>query len=183
MHQLRPCCVVPLSPLQPIPYGKDWMASLILQDIGGHHIIQALAALYERDTTSSDLRGYIKEYIGVQYNAVIEKATPGGSNIYGLPWTGPPGTSFSRFNQTVAVTALLSAIQLVDDERSSKSSDNPTSSRIPTATASPFSSKKNPTGAIIGGVVGGFVVLVVSIFSRYIRRTPYKSDEKCYIPR
>ncbi len=35
-------------------------------DIGGHHIVQALAALYERNTVSSDLREYIKEYIGVQ---------------------------------------------------------------------------------------------------------------------
>ncbi len=33
---------------------------------GGHYIVRALAALYERNTTSSDLQEYIKEYIGVQ---------------------------------------------------------------------------------------------------------------------
>ncbi|PBK86123.1 hypothetical protein ARMGADRAFT_940999, partial [Armillaria gallica] len=53
---------------------------------GGLYIVRALAALYERNTTTSNLREYIKEYIGVQYNAVIEKATFGGSNIYGIPW-------------------------------------------------------------------------------------------------
>ncbi|PBK61086.1 hypothetical protein ARMSODRAFT_1025986 [Armillaria solidipes] len=134
-------------------------------DIGGHHIVQALAALYERNTASSDLREYIKEYIGVQYNAVLKKATSGGSNIYGLPWTRPLGTSFSSFNQTVAVTALLGAIRLVDDEPSSTSSDSHTSTRTPTAkiTTSPLPPKKNATGAIIGGVMGGLVALVVTI--------------------
>ncbi|KAK0482987.1 hypothetical protein EDD18DRAFT_1362252 [Armillaria luteobubalina] len=62
---------------------------------GGHYIVRALAALYERNMTSSNLREYIKEYIGMQYNAVIEKTTLGGSNIYGIPWTGPPRTMFS----------------------------------------------------------------------------------------
>ncbi|SJL17343.1 uncharacterized protein ARMOST_20893 [Armillaria ostoyae] len=132
---------------------------------GGHYIVRALAALYERNTASSDLREYIKEYVGVQYNAVIEKATSAGSNMYTIPWTGPPSALFSSYNQTVAVTALLSAIQLVDDESSSKSSDNPTSSHTPTAkmTTSPLPQKKNTTGAIIGGVVGGLAVLVITI--------------------
>ncbi|KAK0433872.1 hypothetical protein EV421DRAFT_1909779 [Armillaria borealis] len=132
---------------------------------GGHYIVRALAALYERSTTSSDLQEYIKEYVGVQYNSVIEKATPAGSNVYTIPWTGPPSAWFSSYNQTVAVTALLSAIQLVDDDSSSKSSDNPTPSRTPTAkiTTSPLPQKKNATGAIIGGVVGGLAVLVVTI--------------------
>ncbi|KAK0237329.1 hypothetical protein EDD85DRAFT_791000 [Armillaria nabsnona] len=134
-------------------------------DIGGHHIVQALAALYERNTMSSDLREYIKEYIGVQYNAVIKKATSGGSNIYGLPWTGPPGTLFSSFNQTIAVTALLSAIQLEDNKPLSKSSDSPTSTHTPIAkmTTSPLPPNKNAMGAIIGGVMGGLAVVVVTI--------------------
>ncbi len=33
---------------------------------GGLYIVRALAALYERNTTTSNLREYIKEYIGVQ---------------------------------------------------------------------------------------------------------------------
>ncbi len=62
------------------------------------------------------------------------------------------------------MTTLLSAIQLVDDEPSSKSSDSPTSTRTPTVTAttSPLSSKKNPTGAIVGGVMGGLTALVLT---------------------
>ncbi|PBK86126.1 hypothetical protein ARMGADRAFT_1128195 [Armillaria gallica] len=151
---------------------------------GGHYIVRALAALYERNTTTSNLREYIKEYIGVQYNGVIEKATLGGSNIYGIPWTGPPRTVFSSANQTVAVSALLSGIQLLNNQPLSKpsdsptssgistESDNPTSTRTPTTntTTSPLSSKKKPTGAIVGSVVGGLAVLVVIIVGLFLWR-------------
>ncbi|PBK61062.1 hypothetical protein ARMSODRAFT_1025971 [Armillaria solidipes] len=132
---------------------------------GGHYIVRALAALYERNMLSSDLREYIKEYIGVQYNAVIEKATSGGSNIYAMPWIGPPRTSFFSYAQTVGLTALLSAIQLVDDQSPLKSSDSPASSCTPTAkmTTSPSPSKKNTMGAVVGGVVGGLAVLALTI--------------------
>ncbi|KAK0445664.1 uncharacterized protein EV420DRAFT_1648380 [Desarmillaria tabescens] len=116
---------------------------------GGLYIVWALAALYECNMTSSDLREYIKEYIAyftlVQYNAVINQTTSGGSNIYGLPWTGAQSTLFSSAGQTVAISSLLSAIQLADDQPSSTLSDDPTSSGI-------------PTGAIVGGVIGGLVV-------------------------
>ncbi|KAK0445650.1 uncharacterized protein EV420DRAFT_1717390 [Desarmillaria tabescens] len=123
---------------------------------GGRYIVRALAALYERNTTYSDLREYIKEYIGVQYNAVIEHATSGGTNIYGSSWTGPPSTSFSSDNQTVAISALLSAIPLADDQASSKPSDTPTST-------APLSTKKSPTGVIVGGVIGGLAVAAAMI--------------------
>ncbi len=101
---------------------------------------------------------------------------------------------FSSENQTVAVTALLSAIQLVDDQSSSKSSNNPapsriSSSRTPTATVgvttSPFPPKGNPTGAIVGGVVGGLAALAVTISCvllcrrrhRQGKHTPLVGDE------
>ncbi|KAK0482988.1 hypothetical protein EDD18DRAFT_1112370 [Armillaria luteobubalina] len=131
---------------------------------GGSYIVRALAALYERNSVSSDLREYIKKYIGVQYNAIIENATLAGSNMYAIPWTGPPMTSFQSYNQTVALTTLLSAIQLVDDQPTLKS-NNPTSGRPPTATMTTSSPppKNNTTGAIVGGVIGGLVVLTVTI--------------------
>ncbi|KAK0482982.1 hypothetical protein EDD18DRAFT_1432721 [Armillaria luteobubalina] len=139
---------------------------------GGHYIVRALTALYERNSVSSDFREYIKKYIGVQYNAVIEKATSAGSNVYAIPWTGPARASFLSYNQTVALTALLSAMQLVDDQPSVKSSNNPTSSRPPTATVttSPSPPKKNTTGAIVGGVMGVLAVFVVTIVYIFLYR-------------
>ncbi|KAK0237379.1 hypothetical protein EDD85DRAFT_1008566 [Armillaria nabsnona] len=148
---------------------------------GGLYIVRALAALYERNTTTSNLREYIKEYIGVQYNAVIEKATFGGSNIYGIPWTGPPRTVFSIKNQTVAVSALLSGIQLLNNQPSSKSSDSPTTDGIPASgsptasvtISSPLLPKHNPTGAIVGGVVGGLAGLAVTVACVLLWRRRY----------
>ncbi|PBK61081.1 hypothetical protein ARMSODRAFT_1025983 [Armillaria solidipes] len=125
---------------------------IITTTVGGQYIVRALAALYERNTTSSDLREYIKEYIGVQ-------ATSNGSNIYGLPWKAPPSTSFSSDNETAAVSALLSAIQLADDQLSSASSGDPISSATLTPSAAASSTKKSLAGAIVGGVVGGLAVL------------------------
>ncbi|KAK0443426.1 uncharacterized protein EV420DRAFT_1484952 [Desarmillaria tabescens] len=89
-------------------------------------------------------------------------ATSGGSNIYGIPWTGPPSTLFSSDNQTVAISLLLSAIQLADDQASSISSDVPTSSATPspsTSTSSLLPTRKSLAGAIAGGIVGGLAVL------------------------
>ncbi|SJL17361.1 uncharacterized protein ARMOST_20911 [Armillaria ostoyae] len=53
--------------------------------VRGRYIVRALAALYDHNMTTSDLREYIKDYIGVQYSAVLQQATSNGSNIYGLP--------------------------------------------------------------------------------------------------
>ncbi|KAK0216387.1 hypothetical protein IW262DRAFT_214172 [Armillaria fumosa] len=159
--------------------GSDGILSVATD--GGYYIVRALAAFYERNTTSSDLREYIKEYISVQYNAVIEKATSGGSNIYGIPWTGPPSTSFSSANQTVAMSALLGGIQLLDNQSSSTPINSPTSSAIPHAntTTSPLPPKKNPTGAIVGGVVGGMAVLAVVILGALLlcRRQRHRNHQ------
>ncbi|PBK60892.1 hypothetical protein ARMSODRAFT_1090065 [Armillaria solidipes] len=147
----------------------DWHGSdgiLKTKTNGGHHVVRALAALYERNTTSSDLREYIKQYIGVQYNAVIKQATS-GSNIYGIPWTKLSSNTFNSDSQTVAMSALLSSMQLVDG-----SSDNPTSSAIPSPSpsTSPLPIKKTRTGAMVGGVVGGVAVLAVIIAGVFLLR-------------
>ncbi|KAK0433862.1 hypothetical protein EV421DRAFT_1993872 [Armillaria borealis] len=105
--------------------------------IGGHCIVRALASLYEQNNTSSDLQEYIKEYIGVQYNSILDNATSSSdSGIYESPWTGSSGTLFNSAAQTSALTVLLSAIQLVDEPPSSNLTDgNPASTVTPTSSA------------------------------------------------
>ncbi len=49
-------------------------------DNGGHYIVRALASLYERNKTSSDLREYIKEYIGVQVS-LLKPTSPDLHNV------------------------------------------------------------------------------------------------------
>ncbi|SJL17354.1 uncharacterized protein ARMOST_20904 [Armillaria ostoyae] len=151
-------------------------------DDGGHYIVRALASLYERNKTSSDLREHIKEYISVQYNSVVVNATSlSESYIYGSPWTKSTATLFDSVTQTSALTVLLGAIQL-DGQSSSNLGDNPTSRVIPTSSVgtslppqsstssgvnpdnssrSASSTQKNSAGIIAGGVVGGIALLAV----------------------
>ncbi|KAK0437660.1 hypothetical protein EV421DRAFT_1907159 [Armillaria borealis] len=112
------------------------------------------------------------KYIGVQYDAVINQATSGGSNIYGIPWTGPPSTSFSSEGQIVGISLLLSAIQLADNQASSESSDTPTSNAVLSpsiiTSPSPPSTMKISMGAIVGGIIGGLAVLAVVVMGIFL---------------
>ncbi len=91
-------------------------------DSGGHYIVRGLASLYERNTTSSDLREYIKEYIGVQVS--LHKSTSPGlhdivlghsimlsSNRLGpqtlAPFTGYPGQDHRAPRSTVFYSSRL----------------------------------------------------------------------------
>ncbi|KAK0468902.1 hypothetical protein IW261DRAFT_1597887 [Armillaria novae-zelandiae] len=162
--------------------GEDGVYDLL--DNGGEFIVRALASLYESNKTSSDLREYIKEYIGVQYNAVIEQARSSKeSSIYGGRWTGPPATSFHSINQTNALAALLSAIRVLDNPDSEPSA-------IPTSSATASSTKKNLAGVVAGSVIGGVVVFTASLagtlFWRKLRRqrndSPLVADGSPQIP-
>ncbi|KAK0189338.1 hypothetical protein F5146DRAFT_1199177 [Armillaria mellea] len=173
-------------------YGADGVYNN--NDDGGHYIVRAVASFYERNKTSSDLRDHISKYIRAQYNSVRNNATSSKSNIYGLSWTGPPSTSFDGVNQTSALTVLLSAI-LLDEQPSFDSSDNSTSSAIPTSSVgtsllpqpsmtssvnpdnpirSASSAQKNSAGIIAGSVIGRMALLagliIVGLFFRKLHR-------------
>ncbi|KAK0482991.1 hypothetical protein EDD18DRAFT_1467728 [Armillaria luteobubalina] len=151
------------------------------EEDGGHYIVRALASLYEHKNASSDLREYSKAYIGVQYNAIMDMATANSSDIYRLPWTGPPNNTFDSNMQTSALTVLIGAIPLVNGQSSpntdsnltssagtslppqppSKSSDIPSSSVTASSsqTTSITPAKKQFAGVIAGSVVGGITFL------------------------
>uniref|UniRef100_A0A0W0GEH2 Glycoside hydrolase family 76 protein n=1 Tax=Moniliophthora roreri TaxID=221103 RepID=A0A0W0GEH2_MONRR len=84
-------------------------------ELGGQYVVRGLAAVYNRNSTPSDLRNYIKDYIGVQYNAVLKNATEQGSSVYGASWKGPPPSAFSSEAQTNALSVLIAAIPLRND--------------------------------------------------------------------
>uniref|UniRef100_A0A0W0F4J2 Glycoside hydrolase family 76 protein n=1 Tax=Moniliophthora roreri TaxID=221103 RepID=A0A0W0F4J2_MONRR len=126
-------------------------------ELSGQYIIRGLAAIYNR-SKSFDLRKYIRNYIGVQYNAVLGNARMQGSSIYGASWTGPPASTFSGEGQTNALVALVAAIPLRDEVSPTPTSGGPN----PTATSI---NDKNPTNvkAIAGGVFGGVVLLALLV--------------------
>ncbi|KAI3605511.1 glycoside hydrolase family 76 protein [Moniliophthora roreri] len=131
--------------------------------------IRGLSALYDRNTTPSDLRTYIQQYLSVQYNAVLDLATESGSNVYGTSFAGPPPNQFTADGQIRSQSILLGAISLRNDTTTNPESETP---NYP----DPPRSNKN-IGAIVGGVVGGifFIVLVgLAVFFFRRRRHRYR---------
>ncbi|KAK7436907.1 hypothetical protein VKT23_018927 [Stygiomarasmius scandens] len=127
---------------------------------GSVELVRALATVYNRNPASSDMRKLIKQYLGVQYNAVTELATSNGTNVYGNSWLGPPSSEFDPPSQVAALGALIATIPLTNDNGPDTSS-----STLPIETgvlpSNPKSSKIS--GKAIGGIVGGIVSFILTI--------------------
>ncbi|KAJ7135213.1 hypothetical protein C8R43DRAFT_621731 [Mycena crocata] len=138
--------------------------------VGDKYIVRGLAAAYTKNVTTPELRTYVHDYLAVQFNAVIDLATSNANNIYAGCWTGPPSASFSQSNQTTAIGALLSAINLDDAE--------PTSTvpgTIPSSSSSPFLSAtaqrhSSRVSVIIGAVVGPVVLIAIGVCGWFLLR-------------
>ncbi|KAJ7277180.1 hypothetical protein C8J57DRAFT_183359 [Mycena rebaudengoi] len=123
--------------------------------LGDHHLVRGLAAAYQRDLIVPHLLNHVRDYLGVQFNAVSDLATINGSNIYAGAWTGPPSSEFSLFNQTTALGALISAI-VVESDSTFAADSSPSGS--PPPPPSPKPSRGAPVAAIVGGTVGGTIL-------------------------
>ncbi|KAG7443182.1 uncharacterized protein BT62DRAFT_1009785 [Guyanagaster necrorhizus] len=132
-------------------------------------MMRGLGAVYWRNTTYSDMRNYVKEYIGVQYNAVLELATSNGTNVYGAEWVGPPSSDFQSDNQTIALSVLINGILLKDQEAPSSTSSSGSSSGSDSSSGS-GSRSSSPTGPIAGGVIGGISILAIIGLVLFLRR-------------
>ncbi|KAJ7468986.1 hypothetical protein FB451DRAFT_1255438 [Mycena latifolia] len=147
---------------------------------GDLNLVRGLGAVYARNTTTPALRAYINAYISVQFNAVIDLATSGATNIYAASWTGPPSKKFLGGNQTQALGALISALSIGNDSAPSQSSATPTPSSSSSSSPSPSSTavptRKPPLGPIIGGVVGGVALLAVGFIIWLVRRRHFYSS-------
>ncbi|KAJ6563578.1 hypothetical protein DFH09DRAFT_477709, partial [Mycena vulgaris] len=113
---------------------------------GDTNLLQALGAVYTRNITIAVMRRYIGDYIAVQFNAVTDLATYNGTNVYGGSWTGPPSATFSALNQTYALAALISAIDVEDDSAASATAPRATSteSSTPVESLPPMESSQPP---------------------------------------
>ncbi|KAJ7843013.1 hypothetical protein B0H13DRAFT_2364952 [Mycena leptocephala] len=133
-------------------------------------LVQGLGVVYTRNSTTAGLRGYIESYLSVQFNAVTELATSPGTNIYAGSWPGPPSAAFSGINQTIALSALISAMNLgLNDSTTSLQSPTvtpPIPSQTPTPTPSGPTRLAKTTanvGLIVGIVVGGSAAVAACV--------------------
>ncbi|KAJ6529794.1 hypothetical protein B0H19DRAFT_1193253 [Mycena capillaripes] len=162
---------------------------------GDIYLVRGLNVAYARNQTSPSLHTYIQDYLGVQFNAILDLSTSGGTDIYGGTWVGPPSASFSGGSQTLALSGLLAGISLHNDtDATTSSSASGASSVSATASQSPSStlaasggSHHAPIGAIVGGILGaliflvGCIVLFLFLRRRRANSDPY-ADEKSYAP-
>ncbi|KAJ7061813.1 hypothetical protein C8F01DRAFT_1286910 [Mycena amicta] len=139
---------------------------------------------YTRNATSPALHDLLGKYLTVQFNAVVDLATVNGSNVYALSWMGPPSSEFSGINQTSALSALVSAISIVNQTSPvpTPSSANPlaSSSGEPIGGIPPTKAKSQVLiGAAIGGATVGIIVILLMLWilhRRYQRSRAYRPE-------
>ncbi|KAJ7117075.1 hypothetical protein C8R44DRAFT_738935 [Mycena epipterygia] len=154
---------------------------------GDISMVRGLGVAYSRNSITPTLRVYVEAYLAVQFNAVIDLATSGDSNIYGAAWIGPPSSVFGGANQTAALSVLLSAITLRNDTStgvaptvsgaspSGSFSVSSSASQTPTVSSEPRQTSSRSIAPIVGGVFGGVVLLlVVSLGVWFVRRHPQR---------
>ncbi|KAJ7618086.1 hypothetical protein FB45DRAFT_217545 [Roridomyces roridus] len=129
---------------------------------GDNILIRALSSAYTRNVTSPGLREVLHDYLSVQYNAVVDLATVGGSDIYSIQWSVQSSltSNFSMKGQTNALGVLLSGISLDDNNASITTNSSSSASASASASATQFSSGSHGLAA---GTIAGIVVAVVFI--------------------
>ncbi|KAJ7812334.1 hypothetical protein B0H13DRAFT_2471204, partial [Mycena leptocephala] len=155
-----------------------------VQKQGDKYLMRGLAAAFTRNTTSPDLRPYLHDYIGVQFNAVIDLATSNGNNVYAGVWTGPPSALFSQSNQTNAISALLGGIALNDPDPTS-TAPGPFPSGSGSASGSPQGQQGRSTriAVIVGAICGSVALVAIGIAVWFILRHRARAMRPASSPR
>uniref|UniRef100_A0A0W0F701 Glycoside hydrolase family 76 protein n=1 Tax=Moniliophthora roreri TaxID=221103 RepID=A0A0W0F701_MONRR len=166
------------------------------------YLVRALRSTYDRIQISPDLRDLIQDFIGVQYNAVLDLATSNGSNVYAPDWNGPAASTFDAFGQTSAGVALIAGISLGIEPSSTTTTSLPptTSTNEVNNDGSPPPRSMNAgiiAGAVVGAVVGAAILaaLVFFLLRQHRRRherisftdsefiaTPFNPDPTSFTP-
>ncbi|KAJ7199100.1 hypothetical protein C8J57DRAFT_1634050 [Mycena rebaudengoi] len=135
--------------------------------MGDLNLVQGFAAAYARNTTSVEMHAYLGHYLAVQFNAVVDLATVGGSNIYGNSWSGPLSSTYLGQDQTTALSVLLGALVVSNDSISSSSALSTTSPSTTPEAVHPGKAKAIPVAlGVVGGVFFLLAVLGILIVKR-----------------
>ncbi|KAJ7210124.1 hypothetical protein GGX14DRAFT_697598 [Mycena pura] len=130
---------------------------------GDMYTVRGLAEALRRNAITPELLPFVRSFLAVQFNALIDLATEGGNgSIYAGAWVGPPSAMFSPQNQTLAVSALLGGVALNQtDAPGSAQPPSPPSTGAGGPSGSP-AAKTQPrlprTAVIVGAVLGSLLV-------------------------
>ncbi|KAF9256433.1 hypothetical protein L218DRAFT_1007362 [Marasmius fiardii PR-910] len=132
------------------------------------YLVRGLATAYRRNQINPEMREYIKGFINIQYNHLLDNATLIESGVYVDRSSGPPNRlpqkSLNKINQTDCSMAYIHAIGSVNATSGSSNPLHPNDHPR-------FTTKTAKTGGIVGGVLGGVIFFVlVSGLTVYLRR-------------
>ncbi|KAG7100241.1 hypothetical protein E1B28_002015 [Marasmius oreades] len=134
---------------------------------GDPFLVRGLGTAYRKNHIEPGMREYIKDFINIQYNYLLDDAIIQQSNVYVDSGSGlrPPARNLSPINQTYAVMVFVQAIGSANDT----GAGDPSSSSRPGTTGSGSgggTTKAFTTGAIVGIVVG--IVAFLALLSGFI---------------
>ncbi|KAK7025998.1 hypothetical protein VNI00_015829 [Paramarasmius palmivorus] len=159
--------VIPLSIVDPAWQGTDGIIAQGGDKTGDLYMVRGMRAVLARNRVSTNLAAYMKAYMAVQYNAVLDI---GNNNIYGQSWVPGSSSTFDPVGQTNAVAVFVDALSI--NLTSVTNPPNPQAAPTPTHGKSSVS-----IGAVVGSVVGGTVLAVV-VISAYVLRRRRRTQEK-----
>ncbi|KAI0083240.1 hypothetical protein BDY19DRAFT_998713 [Irpex rosettiformis] len=146
-------------------------------------LIRGLYQTYMRNPNNTDQAAFIRGFITVQLNALLDLASVTGSNQYSPRWEGPPPEALLPWGQLAAADVLVAAVGLTDTQNpSSPPSPQPTSPSIATystdpelptsrPSSSPFASSdssRSISAGAIGGIAAGIISLLLIILAATI---------------
>ncbi|KAI0090060.1 hypothetical protein BDY19DRAFT_748273 [Irpex rosettiformis] len=88
-------------------------------------LIRGLYQAYMRNLDNTDQADFIRGFITVQLNALLDLASVTGSNQYSPRWEGPPPKALLPWGQLAAADVLVAALGLADARNSSASPSPP----------------------------------------------------------
>jgi len=125
----------------------------------GHgRLVRAFTTVYELSTNDTALQDYIRAFVAVQYNGLLDLASNG--DAYAGSWSGPP-TSYSYSGESSAANALLAGLVMANGVSGAQTLSSLSSSPSSTSSSSQLSKSGTNSGAIAGGVIGGIIVLAM----------------------
>ncbi|KAK7025971.1 hypothetical protein VNI00_015800 [Paramarasmius palmivorus] len=143
---------------------------ILVKQSGAADIVRGFATVHaHKDSYNTNTSSYVESYLAVQvainhdllsphahyisrqYNAVLDKATVNGTNIYGNSWIGPPNSTYSADSQLTAARVLIAGISLASQIELTSA---------PSEMSSPDTNVSH-VGAIVGGTIGGLVFITL----------------------
>ncbi|KAL0057439.1 hypothetical protein AAF712_015920 [Marasmius tenuissimus] len=109
----------------------------------------------------------------VTFNAVVDYAMSGGSNIYGPKYDSPAGVQLNSNSQVEAIAALLGGLTVSGNNASTE----PPGTSDPGAALKPRS-RSVPLGPIVSGVIGGIALAGLVAASLWVYRRRARAESR-----